>query len=181
MAHSHAKFAAHRTATRRVAHILGHAKTAPHKKRGGSVDPARQPDLKGESAEAGDVYVEGTKNSHRIPKKRGGAIARPTKVNIVTVHAHSPHPMMGDAMPMQPGPAPPQGLPIAGQPAGPGPRLRPGPFKSGGHVGAFEDPPEDISNYKPARPHKAQGGKIKAGSASGVSRLEAFEMQKRGG
>jgi hypothetical protein len=50
----------------------------------------------------------------------------------------------------------------------------------GGHV-MSEHVPEDISEYKPAKMRKAQGGKIKAGSASGVSRLEAFEMQKRGG
>ena len=65
--------------------------------------------------------------------------------------------------------------------APPGPPGMPPPMRArGGHVMA-EHVPEDISEYKPAKMRKAQGGKIKAGSASGVSRLEAFEMQKRGG
>jgi hypothetical protein len=62
--------------------------------------------------------------------------------------------------------------------AGHAPMTVPAPFKKGGKVVMGEDPPEDISNYRQARERKAQGGKIKAGTATGVSRLEAAEQMK---
>jgi hypothetical protein len=126
-----------------------HAKPALHEamKRGGKADPGRQPELTPESAEHGDVFTEGVRNSHRIPRRRGGKIPQ---INIVAIHHHKPDMAMGAAMPPQaPGmPAPPMG--------GPAPTLAP--------PGAPGMPP----------PMRKRGGKTKAGAFSGVGRLQMF-------
>jgi hypothetical protein len=163
-----------------VGHILGHESGGKvcAKKHGGS---AGMSDVRMKCSHEGedDLRAEGGKTKHRYAKGGGVKIK-----NLNVVHVHKPHPMMGAVMP-PPGAVP--GAPAPGM-GGPAPTLAPpGPpgavppmRKHGGKVSAFEDPPEDISSYRQARP-RARGGKVKAGAASGVSRLEAAEMMKRRG
>jgi hypothetical protein len=129
MAHSHQKHRQQRHSTKRAHQFLsengvGHG---AHKRHGGAVsDPAKQVDIKRGSAEHSNTYVEGVRNSHRIPRKRGGKIPQ---INV-TIHKHAPPLMMGAAMPPQaPGmPAPPMGAaPTMGAP----------PMNQGGPAGSY--------------------------------------------
>jgi hypothetical protein len=182
MAHSHQRHrhSGHKRAAQFLSENSRGGACAPKKRHGGSVSgkPAR-----GNDSET-DLQAEG----HAPKRRRGGKIAKPMHVAIVNIHAHHPPLGMQDAA----GAMVPQGAPMGGPPVGPGmsgagaPVLpgampgRPAPFKRGGHV--YGDVPEDVANYKPARPHKARGGRthhVLAGAASGIGRLQQFEDQKK--
>jgi hypothetical protein len=126
-----------------------------------------------------DLRAEGGKTKHRYAK--GGKVPK-HHTNIAVVIPHHPHPMMGGGMPA-PGAVPGAPPPAMGGPAptlapSGAPGMPPPPMrKHGGKVVMGEYPPEDISNYRQARFRK-DGGKIKAGSFSGVGRLEQAERQK---
>jgi hypothetical protein len=153
-----------------------HSEKSMHEayKRGGHVargnDSAEQ--MAPSSAEASDTYVEGVRNSHRIPKKRGGATGRPPVVNVDTgrhIHIHLPHPGAG--------PMPGAGMPPGIAAAPPGVMAGPGPAMAGPAQGLPQGLPPGVA--APGIPVRAQGGRTLAGAASGVSRLEAAEMMKR--
>jgi hypothetical protein len=159
----------------------------PHKKAGGAAGMRHGP-ARGNDSEA-DLRSEGGKGKHRYA--RGGK----TPKTSITVHVHPrPHVMMpaGPMAPtppaaspglppgamMGPGPGLPPGAGMPGQPMPPGMPLR----ARGGHVhhGAYEDPPEDISDYKPAHARKNQGGGLtdSYGSATGMSRRAEYRKRK---
>jgi hypothetical protein len=142
-----------------------HGKKELHEafRRGGPArgnDSAEQmADMRPTSAEESSVYTEGVRASKRIPKKAGGAIGRPLHVNIDAskhLHVHAGHPMMG-------GPIGPQGA--AGAMAQPGPQM----------AGPAPGLPQGLPTAPPAgMPMRAAGGHVRAGSFSGVGRLNQF-------
>jgi hypothetical protein len=175
MAHPYKHVARHKASHQRVAHILGHAKpahrAAPEKKHGGA---AGMSDMRIKRSHEGedDLRAEGGRAKHRYAKGGGVKIK-----NLNVVHVHKPHPVMPPPGAVPGAPPPAMGGP-APTLAPPGPPGMPPPMRArGGHVMA-EHVPEDISEYKPAKMRKAQGGKIKAGAATGVSRLEQAEQMK---
>jgi hypothetical protein len=126
-------------------------------KRGGHArDPGMQRDLPAGSAEGSDVYVEGLKSSHRIPKKRGGAIGKPMHVNVdLSKHLHvHPGGLQMAASALNAAGQPPM-APVAGPPPGPAAGLPAG------------------------LPMRARGGHIKAGAFTGIARIQQAEDAKR--
>jgi hypothetical protein len=141
---------------------------------------------RGNDSEA-DLRSEGGKGKHRY--KKGGRV----QVNVVNIHKHPPMTAAGPMAPTPPAASPglPPGAAMVGPGAGlppqagmPGQPMPPGmPMRArGGHVhhGAYEDPPEDISDYKPAHARKNQGGGLtdSYGSATGMSRRAEYRKMK---
>jgi hypothetical protein len=127
-------------------------------------------DMAPTSAEHGDVYVEGVRNSHRIPKKHGGGV-RPAVVNIDSgrhVHIHLPHPGAG--------PMPGAGMPPGIAAAPPGVMAAPGPAMAGPAQGLPQGLPAGVA--APGVPVRKRGGHVRAGAMSGVGREQAFHEQK---
>jgi hypothetical protein len=111
------------------------------------------------SAEASPTYKEGVANSHRIPKAKGGAVKRPMTVNIIHAHIHGhPHNMLGGGAPMAQ--------------MAPGVMAGPGPAMAGPAQGLPQGLPPGVA--APGVPVRAHGGRTKAGSFSGVGRLNQF-------
>jgi hypothetical protein len=125
-----------------------------------------------------DLRAEGGRTKHRYAK--GGKVRHQTNIAIVVPH-HKPALGPQDAAgmmapPMAPGAAPPMGAaPTMGAP---GPGLPPRPFRKGGRVVIGEDPREDVSEYRQARP-RASGGRLPdAGSLSGVGRKAKAKLYR---
>jgi hypothetical protein len=152
--HSHQKHrnAGARRARQFMAECGGHV---PHKRSGGAVGHRgnnSEAVMRRGSAEASDTYVEGVKNSHRIPKAKGGKV-RPPVVNVDAgkhLHIHLSHPPLG-AQDAASAMMPPQGTPMAGPPPG----------AAAGHpiAGAMV----------PGRPGMQRGG-----ATTGINRLDEF-------
>jgi hypothetical protein len=122
------------------------------------------------SAEATPVYRESIKASRRVPKAHGGAVKRPTTINIIHAHIHGhPHNMLGGGPPMAGG--------AGGAQMAPGAMAGPGPAMAGPAAGLPQGlPPGVAAPAGPAAgiPLRARGGKTKAGAFSGVGRLQMF-------
>jgi hypothetical protein len=111
------------------------------------------------SAEKSPTYEEGIKNSRRVPKKRGGGVGKPINVEVGAkhVHIHLPHPGAG--------PMPGAGMPPGIAAAAPGVMAGPG---------LPQGLPPGVAGPAPGVPLRAHGGRTKAGSFSGVGRLNQF-------
>jgi hypothetical protein len=125
-----------------------------------------------------DLRSEGGKTPKRYA--RGGKTPKhQTNIAIVIPH-HKPALGAQDAAGAMMGPPPPPmggPAPTLVPPGAPG--MAPLPMrKYGGKVVMGEDPPEDISEYRQARPRKAKGGHIRAGAFTGVGRLQQAERQR---
>jgi hypothetical protein len=166
------------------------AKQFLHENRGGACAPVKKKHSGaiGHRAPADydepDIKAEGHKGKHMYA--RGGKTKHQTNIVIVG-HPHPPlmgaGPVPGAAPPIPPAASPglPPGAGLPPQAMMPGQGL---PLRARGgnvHHSTYEDPPEDISNYKPAHTRKNQGGSLSGsyGSASGMSRRAEYEKLKQ--
>lgn len=185
MAHPHDQHREHKHSHERVHHILkDHPKGAARLANGGAFSHVNS---KGEAA-AHDSKVAGKKAPSRFA--RGGKVKGHQTNIIVVPHRSAPpaaEPQVGAPPPSLPGGAPaptPGGLP-GGLPGAPPPGM---PMRArGGKVGKHIDGEAthgDIKKWsKRAEANKsyARGGKITAGAATGVGRLQEAKLMKRKG
>jgi hypothetical protein len=186
--HSHSQHRKHIASHRRAAQFMHENRggACPPKKKVGGAAGTRAVHARGNDSEE-SMMAEGAKGKHR---KAGGKVPKTS----ITVHVHPrPHVMMpAGAMPgvappippaASPGMPPGAGLPLQammpgqGMPLGGAMPLR----KAGGRIhSTYEDPPEDISDYKPAHARKNQGGGLtdSYGSATGMSRRAEYRKMK---
>jgi hypothetical protein len=189
--HSHQAHRKHLASARRAKQFMAEnacGGKVPHKKHGGAAGMKHGP-ARGNDSEA-DLRSEGGKGKHRIARKAGGKVRHQT--NIVIVGHHPPAMGTGAlpaAGPMTGAPGAPIPAPGVAPPTGPAaglmaPGMAPGQpvmrKRGGGVHSTYEDPPEDISDYKPAHVRKNQGGSLDSsyGAASGMSRRAEYRKMR---